>query len=580
MIYLASLPRSGSTLLTSLLNQRGDTYATPTSNLCDTMGAAVREWEQNPTTKATNGTEEDLIRILKGISESRYATEKMVFDKSRSWTQPQIIETVSRFQEVKIVATVRPIVECLASFVNISKPGLHSLRLIDPSLYLQNLNEFLKGPLANHFFSSYQSLKAGYEAYPEKFLLIEYDSLVNDTQNQMDRISEFVGSDKFVHDLNSVPDSREEDKAWGIEDLHSVRPVVSNRNLDVTSILGENIVKRFEGGEFWNDKPEPVREPNLLDIQVEAGLRGDFKKGWEIAQQADPDDNRASFNRGWYELQRGNLQKGHKLLDQGRLEDVFGNRKTSGTPDWNGGKGTVLLNLEGGLGDQIHGFRFAKDIESRGCKVVIACSAELAPIFAEQFITVQSEVLGGVYHDYYCPSMSAILPLGYEYSDIKGEAYISRTAEPIPGRIGVRWQGNSKFEHEQHRVFPADLMFEAVRGSDCISLQRDEGTDLKPSWMPQADVSDWNETRKSISQCEKVITSCTSVAHLSAAMGIETWIVVPILSYYLWALPGNQTPFYNSVTLFRQKKYGDWSAPFDEIKTNLNLETEEMSYAA
>jgi hypothetical protein len=63
-------------------------------------------------------------------------------------------------------------------------------------------------------------------------------------------------------------------------------------------------------------------------------------------------------------------------------------------------------------------------------------------------------------------------------------------------------------------------------------------------------------------------------------MGIETWIVVPILSYYLWALPGNQTPFYNSVTLFRQKKYGDWSAPFDEIKTNLNLETEEMSYAA
>ena len=69
MIYLASLPRSGSTLLTSLLNQRGDTYATPTSNLSDTMGAAVREWEHNPTTYATNGTEEDLIRILKGISD-------------------------------------------------------------------------------------------------------------------------------------------------------------------------------------------------------------------------------------------------------------------------------------------------------------------------------------------------------------------------------------------------------------------------------------------------------------------------------------------------------------------------------
>ena len=67
MIFLSSLPRSGSTLLTSLLNQRPDTYASPTSNLCDTMGAAVQAWEQNPTTKASGGTQKDLIRILKGI---------------------------------------------------------------------------------------------------------------------------------------------------------------------------------------------------------------------------------------------------------------------------------------------------------------------------------------------------------------------------------------------------------------------------------------------------------------------------------------------------------------------------------
>ena len=566
MIYLASLPRSGSTLLTSLLNQRGDTYATPTSNLSDTMGAAVREWEHNPTTYATNGTEEDLIRILKGISDSRYNTEKMVFDKSRSWPQPQIIETISKFQEVKIVATVRPTVECLASFVNISKP--------------EDINEFLKGPLVNHFFGSYRILKAGYEAYPEKFLLIEYDALVNDTQNQMDRISEFVGTTKFTHDLNNVPASREQDEAWGIEDLHAVRPVVSNRNLDVVSILGEKLAKRFEGGEFWNDNPEPVREPELLDMQVEAGLRGDFEKGWEIAQQADPDDNRASFNRGWYELRRGNLQKGHKLLDQGRLEDVFGNRKTSGMPTWKGEKGTVLLELEGGLGDQIHGFRFAKDIEQKGCKVVISCSAELAPIFAEQFITVQHEAAGGVYHDYYCPSMSAVLPLGYEYSDLKGDAYIPRTAELIKGRVGVRWQGNPQFEHEQHRLFPANLMFDVVKGTNCVSLQRDEGSELKPSWMDQANVEDWNATRRSISECELVVTSCTSTAHLAAAMGVETWIITPILAYYLWALPIPTSPYYNSVTLYRQEKYGDWSTPFEQIKEKLQCYMHTLKTAA
>ena len=80
MIFLASLPRSGSTLLTSLLNQRPDVYASPTSNLCDTMGAAVQVWEQNPMTKASAAKQEDLIRILSGIMDARYETDKMVFD--------------------------------------------------------------------------------------------------------------------------------------------------------------------------------------------------------------------------------------------------------------------------------------------------------------------------------------------------------------------------------------------------------------------------------------------------------------------------------------------------------------------
>ena len=112
-------------------------------------------------------------------------------------------------------------------------------------------------------------------------------------------------------------------------------------------------------------------------------------------------------------------------------------------------------------------------------------------------------------------------------------------------------------------------MFDAVKGFNCVSLQRDEGADLKPNWMPQAEVSDWSATRKSISQCELVITSCTSVAHLAAAMGIETWIVVPVLPYYVWALPGNKSPYYDSATLFRQEQYGDWSGPFKSIKEKL-----------
>ncbi len=577
MIYfLSSLPRSGSTLLASLLNQRPDTFASTTSNLCDVMGGAVKEWELNLATISSGGNREEIIRILRGMVNNRYVNHDINFDKSRTWPDPQIMKTMLEVQgKIKIVATVRPIVQCLASFVRIAKPD--------------DVQDFCKNSqLVKHLFDTYSTLKSGYKFRPESFLFIEYDDLVFHYQEQMDRISEFIGAINYDHDAENVPPSGEVDEVWGIEGLHDVRSTIERRIYSEREVLGDELFNYYQGGEFWNDTSDPVRPVDLLDTQLEASLRGDFKTSEKLIktlQKQRPYCNRVAFNSGWFELKKGNLQRGHELLDKGREESLFGNRFESCMPQWTAEKtpvseqtidnedgrtnSTVLLNLEGGLGDQIHNFRYAQDISKIVRQVIISCSGELAPIFAEQFPTVQREAALGVYHDHWVASMSAIRSLGYEYSDIKGIPYIQRTATAIPGRIGVRWSGNPKFEHEQHRIFPAELMFDAVRNFNCVSLQHNESSENRPQWMPQADVSDWIATRKSISQCELVITSCTSVAHLAAAMGIETWIVVPILSYYLWALPGDKTPYYDSVTLFRQEKYDDWSAPFKNIKEKL-----------
>ena len=54
------------------------------------------------------------------------------------------------------------------------------------------------------------------------------------------------------------------------------------------------------------------------------------------------------------------------------------------TGPWDGKtKGTVLLYLEGGLGDQIHQVRYAKAIAAKGCKVVVGCSGSLASLFVD-----------------------------------------------------------------------------------------------------------------------------------------------------------------------------------------------------
>jgi hypothetical protein len=65
-----------------------------------------------------------------------------------------------------------------------------------------------------------------------------------------------------------------------------------------------------------------------------------------------------------------------------------------------------------------------------------------------------------------------------------------------------------------------------------------------------------------------IVTSCTSVAHLAAAMGKETWVIVPCLPYHTWtwkAPESTTSPYYKNVKLFRQKTYGKWNDTFQEV---------------
>jgi hypothetical protein len=265
-------------------------------------------------------------------------------------------------------------------------------------------------------------------------------------------------------------------------------------------------------------------------------------------------------------------------MDRGRQSGVFGNKRPDvPTQAWDGkSKGIVMLYLEGGLGDQIHQVRFAKLIAQRGCKVVVSCSGALASLFVGVegvSAVIQHEATFGIYHDYFVQGMSAVVPLGLELDDLSGAPYIAKpkTIKNRKKRIGLRWQGQSKFEHEHHKKFPYELMFHAVKDCDAefISLQRDEGADSCPAWVKQVSLNTWEDTRNAVASCDLVISSCTSVSHLAAAMGVETWVVIPVMGYFMYAMEGDTCPYYDTMKLFRQETFGEWEAPFDHIRNRL-----------
>tara|TARA_R110002153_G_scaffold34856_5_gene103817 strand:+ start:2680 stop:3753 length:1074 start_codon:yes stop_codon:yes gene_type:complete len=329
-----------------------------------------------------------------------------------------------------------------------------------------------------------------------------------------------------------------------------------------------------------------------IDRAVALGLNGYTDEAQKLLREyPDQQDPSVVFNLGWYDLFNGNLSKGMKALDAGRIVECYGSQPLPG-PIWRDepleGK-TILFHCEGGIGDNIIHFRFAQDFRDMGAQVVISCNVGLARLFNQHgFITVSNQnpqIAPYIYYDFWIPAMSAGHILNYEYDTLSGKPYLFSPARNLPSKlnslkVGIRWSGNPQFAHEDLRQFPRELMFDllSIENVTFYSLQRD--ADLV-SDLPLIDLKDemvdFSETAKIIMGLDLVITSCTSIAHCAAALGVETWVVIPLLPYYVWALQGDTSPWYNSVKLYRQEVFREWHQPFENIKRDLINKTSALN---
>ena len=350
---------------------------------------------------------------------------------------------------------------------------------------------------------------------------------------------------------------------------------------------------------YANIVAQPV--DTRLNLQVVLNVLGREEDSFLYSNQLmviAPNDLRVRFNHGWHLLKRGQLEQGLMYLESGRPLETYGHKPLpTRQPLWrpeNGFGHRIHLVLEGGLGDEMIHFRFGRDLtEKYGCRVTVICNASLSDIFARQpwvAAVSQREASLDLPHDSWLPGMSAALALGLQFKDLRGEAYIlpceahkAQWCERLTAltaqertrrfRVGIRWAGNPQFEHQQFRLFPPELLLSLVDIPEIqfFSFQRDDSlVNLPPEIVDLAPhLRTWDDTAAALANMDLVISSCTSVAHMSAAIGQPTWVVVPVLPYFVWALPGETSPWYNSVRLFRQSRFGDWSDVARELREAL-----------
>jgi hypothetical protein len=66
-----------------------------------------------------------------------------------------------------------------------------------------------------------------------------------------------------------------------------------------------------------------------------------------------------------------------------------------------------------------------------------------------------------------------------------------------------------------------------------------------------------------------VITVCTSVAHLSGAIGQRAWVLLDVNPHWVWLLDRRDSPWYPGATLYRQKNFTQWDPVFDQVTHDL-----------
>lgn len=276
--FMSGLPRSGSTLLSSILNQNPRFYSGPSSPVVSTM-IVLENSLSNDELFLGYPKRQQAKEIISSILPQYYGDrqEPVIFDKNRSWTVR--MEYISGYFDIqpKVLCPVRDTAEILTSFISMLRRNPYEINgkinFIDEMLVKSNIPltdnnrcEFLASP-AGILGQSVEGLrKALMEGHDNSIHLIEYRDLVDKPKETMEKVYEFLGEEPFEHTFDNLENiNRENDSnIYGFADMHEVRPEVKSTAPSPIEILSEEILEKCKNTEFWRIIENTEDETELI----------------------------------------------------------------------------------------------------------------------------------------------------------------------------------------------------------------------------------------------------------------------------------------------------------------------------
>jgi Flp pilus assembly protein TadD len=327
---------------------------------------------------------------------------------------------------------------------------------------------------------------------------------------------------------------------------------------------------------------------NLGGALQRHGLYAEALACYERALALKPDYAKAHLNRSLALLLNGELDEGWQEYEWRFAVNVY-DRKID-RPAWSGeplAGASILIHAEQGYGDTLQFVRYIPAVAEHGGSVVLEVPASLLRLAST--VAGASEIVAAgdplPSFDCHCPLLSlprvfktnlATIPNAVPYLRVPADASAA-WAERIPTtpgpKVGVVWAGTTVGAIDL-RVLQPLWEVDGVswfslqvgeRSGDVSSLDGVKIADLSP-WL-----TDFAETAAAVSRLDLVISVDTSVAHLAGALGRSTWLLLRYPPEWRWLLEREDSPWYPTARLFRQRKEGDWSGVAHEVAAALAL---------
>jgi Flp pilus assembly protein TadD len=295
-------------------------------------------------------------------------------------------------------------------------------------------------------------------------------------------------------------------------------------------------------------------------------------------------------------LLQGKYEEGwrqHEARDAG-FQDAKSSSLSAECRQWQGesvqGKSLVVL-CEQGFGDSIQFCRYLPLLKGLGlARLTVVCPPALKRLF-EGIAGVDAWVLPTDMrdiprHDFWCFIMSLPLRLGTTLRTIPavtpylraptGEREHWKAHLPSGGfKVGLVWAGDPGMPKDRSRSMHARALAPLLQipGVTFVSVQlgaaaRSQMEAVDPRWRPldpMGGVTDFADTAAIVECLDLVISVDTATAHLAGALNRPVWILSRFDGCWRWLIDRDDSPWYPSARLFRQRHRGEWGEVVERV---------------